>query len=161
VEVIMDSFLEWLSPVVGFLFVLSGVMLALVFYFVAHEARKKKIALRRSIPFEKWYDEHYGIPGLLPPNEVFSVLCLVAKELGVLPTQLLPTDELNKQLALKGVVYDDTAEALILVLNKYTNNLTGSGLTGKCNWRTLDDIIHAVVSRVRESGKPQKVEPEQ
>jgi len=124
----------------------------LILYAAKRQLRKRFLA-RPLLTFGKWYDEHYKEKDA-SPEVAERILTLVAKGIGggVRPTQVLPTDRLDRDFTFRlcGTDIDDGTMLShpLARLGDWLEEQTGEEYEPDPDWRTIDDVIRDVSNRV-------------
>lgn len=125
---------------------LLATALVVLFWTLVERNRRQRLSSRRITSLDTWCEQYYGAETESTAEIAMTVISVVGEAIGIHPTQLRPTDRLDSELALpQAGALDDTAE----VLEEMLSDALQRKITIEREWRTLDDIVHGVVSEIR------------
>jgi hypothetical protein len=126
---------------------ISGIAITIITLLGNH--KWKRFFRERSVmSFEDWYKLFYRDSGY-PPGLVKCILGLYARELGVDPTQLRPSDRLEVELSFRTILNKCFCDSF--VENVFEELVADTGLEQlrfDPSWRTLDDFLRGIVTQV-------------
>lgn len=114
---------------------------------IADRAKRRPLRLRVAPTFQEWYHIHYSCKPILDPEKVKIVLECIAEGVGVMPTQLLPSDLLDRELYFDEEFWDYQFE----YLDKLVEEITGHAIKIDQTWSTLDDVIRGTVAQMENA----------
>lgn len=135
--------------VLVFAVVVAGVGGWLAAYVRAERVRREHLNDRPSLKLEEWEMAYYhcGSPRFV---QVSAILRVLAEPIGVEPAKLRPGDDLVRDLGLRNVPIDDTADAWMLGLTQLARRLGRPMPMLPGNIRTVDDVIRAFMRGLAE-----------
>ena len=129
----------------GVLFVTLGVSIWLALYWSAERRRRRHFMQRPVVAFEDWYAKYYPARDDPSAEAVRSVLEAIARAIGVKPTQLHPSDQLEADLGLpEPYLLDDTGESMEAELEDVAAS-RGVTFRPDTSWKSLDDVIRGMI----------------
>jgi hypothetical protein len=92
---------------------------------IAAKEVKRRIGSRQIISFDEWFANYYGSSNIIPVSLAKDIVTIIANEIGVAATQILPEDrfshELSVQTTYKHFLMDGAVDtALEIISRKYS-----------------------------------------
>lgn len=123
---------------------LGGVSIWMALYRSAERRRRRRFTQRPEVAFEEWYAKYYPASDDPSAASVKGVLEAIGRVIGVEPTQLHPSDQLEADLGLPDpYLLDDTGEWIEAELEEVAAS-RGVAFCPDSSWKSLDDVIRGM-----------------
>jgi hypothetical protein len=123
-----------------------GTAVVILSYILAERRRTAVIKKRAVMNIEDWLKLYYPNAANQKKTVINEILSKLAEEIGVEPTQFLPSDRFDKELALKNVLLDDGLDGFSEWLYRESMRIFGTQLRGNLGWYALGDVFSKVGS---------------